>query len=93
MLAKIRKVNLNTEGKNPVYRVLLECPEGKELYVHFDYSHTTQTFWPLEVTYDGKHKDAKLAWYTRNVEQMTVVEFLRRISEKINRKYGYTAQL
>ena len=91
MIAKIRKVNLNTEGRNPVYRVLLECPEGKELYVHFDYSHTTQTFWPLEVNYDGKHKDEKLAWYTRNVEQMTVVEFLRRISEKINRKYGYTA--
>lgn len=38
MLAKIKKVKLITKGKNPVYKVILECPEGIELYFHFDFS-------------------------------------------------------
>jgi hypothetical protein len=89
LLTKIKKVKFNTEGKNPIYKVVLECPEGKELYIHFDYTYKTNTFWPLEVNYDGQHKDAKLAWYTRNVEHMTVEIFLKTIAEKINKKYGY----
>ncbi|MFC5466055.1 hypothetical protein [Lederbergia graminis] len=89
MRSRIRKVNLNTNGKNPVYKVILECPNAKELYIHFDYSRTTKTYWPLEVSYDGQHKDAKLAWYTRDVEQMTVNEFLRTIADLINKKYGH----
>ncbi|MFE8701554.1 hypothetical protein ACFYKX_13195 [Cytobacillus sp. FJAT-54145] len=88
MLAKIKKVKLNTKGKNPIYKVILECPEGKELYIHFDFSLSTNSYWPLEVSYDGEHKDAKLAWYTRDVEHTTVEAFLKVIAEKINNKYG-----
>jgi hypothetical protein len=58
MLAKIKKVKLNTEGKSPVYKVILECPQGKQLYIHFDYSFTTRII-PLEVIYDGKRKGVK----------------------------------
>jgi hypothetical protein len=89
MLAKIKKVNFNTKGKNPVYKVFLECPEGKELYIYFDYTNSMNKYWPLEVTYNGQRKDAKLAWYTRDVENMTVETFLKTIAEKINKKYGY----
>ncbi len=89
MLTKIRKVKLETSGKNPNYRVVLESPEGKELYIHFDYTYKTKTFWPLEVNYDGKKRGAKLAWYTNDIEKMTVAVFLERIAKKINKKYGY----
>ncbi|PLT33173.1 hypothetical protein [Bacillus sp. V5-8f] len=90
MLSKIRKVKFSTEGKNLNYKVILESPEGKELYVHFDYTYATKTYWPLEVSYDGKHKDAKLAWYTRDIEGMMVTEFLESIAKKINKKYGFS---
>lgn len=89
MLAKIKKVKLNKEGKNPVYKVILECPAGKELYIHFDYSYSTNNYWPLEVNYDGKHKGAKLAWYTQDVEHTSVEKFLETIARKINKKYGF----
>lgn len=89
MLSKIKKVKLNTEGKNPVYKVIMECPKGKELYIHFDYTYATNTYWPLEVNYNSQYKDAKLAWFTREVEHMTVAAFLETIAEKVNKKYGY----
>lgn len=89
MLAKMKKVKLNTEGKNPNYKVILECPDGKELYVHFDYTQVTNTYWPLEVNYDGKHKGAKLAWYTREVEKITVEKFLETMAKRINKKYAF----
>ncbi|GGA91756.1 hypothetical protein [Ornithinibacillus halotolerans] len=89
MQAKIRKVKFNSEGKNPLYKVILECPKGKELYIHFDYTNATKTFWPLEVNYNGEHKGAKLAWYTREVEDMTVDAFLGGIAMRINKKYGF----
>ncbi|RFU65034.1 hypothetical protein [Peribacillus glennii] len=92
MLSKIRKVKFHTEGKNPNYKVILESPEGKELYVHFDYTHATKTYWPLEVSYDGKFKDAKLAWYTREIEGTKVAEFLESIAKRVNKKYGYTIE-
>ncbi|WP_458413329.1 hypothetical protein ACNQFZ_00045 [Schinkia sp. CFF1] len=89
MISKIRKVKFNKEGKNPVYKVILECPEGKELYTHFDYIHETNTYSVLKVKYDGLDKGEKLAWYTKNVEKLSVDKFLEKISRKINKKYGY----
>ncbi|MCD8510861.1 MAG: hypothetical protein LRY73_14035 [Bacillus sp. (in: Bacteria)] len=89
MLAKIKKAELNIDRKNPVYKASLECPKGKELYVHFDYAYKTKNYFPLEVIYDGKHKGAKLAWYTNDVEYTTVDRFLDKIAKRINKKYGY----
>jgi hypothetical protein len=89
MLTKIRKVKLETENKNPVYRVKLECPKGKELYIKFDYTYASKVFWPREVKYNGEDKGAKLAWYTREVESMTVDAFLAIIAKKINKKYNF----
>lgn len=89
MRTKIKKVKFNAEGKNPNYKVILECPEGKELYIHFDYTYATNTYWPLEVSYDGTDKGAKLAWYTREIEDLTVDKFLEEIARKINNKYGF----
>ncbi|MDQ0257837.1 hypothetical protein J2S74_005300 [Evansella vedderi] len=82
-------MKFNTDGKNPVYKAILECPKGKQLFVHFDYSYTTKNYWPLEVIYDGKSKGAKLAWYTKDVENTTVDRFLDKIAKRINKKYGY----
>ncbi|KOP80101.1 hypothetical protein AMS59_01430 [Lysinibacillus sp. FJAT-14745] len=76
MLTKIRKIKFETERKNPLYKVIMECPEGKELYVKFDYTYATNNFWPLQVNYNKKNYGAKLAWYTREVEDMTVEVFL-----------------
>ena len=87
MLARIKKGELNIMGKNPIYKVLLECPDKKELYIHFDFSLSKNTFFPLQVIYDGIHKDAKLAWYTREVEKMTVAKFLETLADKINKSY------
>ncbi|MGX9134055.1 hypothetical protein ACWV26_06695 [Rummeliibacillus sp. JY-2-4R] len=89
MLTKIRKVKFEPERKNPIYQVIMECPNGKELYVKFDYTYVTGNFWPLEVNYNKKNYGAKLAWYTQEVERMTVQEFLGIISEKINKKYNF----
>ncbi|MDX5475820.1 MAG: hypothetical protein LPK00_09835 [Bacillaceae bacterium] len=88
MLAKIKKVKFNNNGKNPIYKALLECPEGNQLYVHFDYTRSKDKFWPLEVNYNGENKGAKLAWYTRKVEKTTVEAFLEDIAKKINKKYS-----
>lgn len=89
MLAKIRKVKLEPEYKNPVYKVLLECPEGKELYIKFDYTYVNNSYMPFEVYYNRENKGAKLAWYTKEVENMTVQEFLELIAKKINKKYNF----
>ena len=32
----------------------------------------------------------KLAWYTREIEKMTVQDFLETIANKINKKYEFT---
>ena len=88
MLTKIRKVKYMPEYKNPIYKVMLECPEGKELYVKFDYTHKMGKYMPLEVSYDGVRKGAKLAWYTNEIENLTVDRFLEKIACKINKKYN-----
>lgn len=88
MLTKIRKVKYMPEYKNPIYKVMLECPEGKELYIKFDYTHKMGKYMPLEVAYDGKKKGAKLAWYTNEIENLTVNGFLEKIAFKINKKYN-----
>ncbi|MFJ7954555.1 hypothetical protein ACIQZG_23940 [Lysinibacillus sp. NPDC096418] len=89
MLTKIRKVKFERERKNPLYNVIMECPDGKELFVKFDYTYATGNFWPLEVRYNKKNYGAKLAWYTREVENMTVKSFLETIASKINKKYNF----
>lgn len=92
MLTKIRKVKFEKERKNPIYNVVMECPDGKELFVKFDYTYATKNFWPLEVNYNKKNYGAKLAWYTREVENMTVELFLETIAGKINKKYNFVIQ-
>lgn len=89
MLAKIKKVKFEPEYKNPLYKVKLECPEGNELYIKFDYTYAVGSYMPLEVAYNGKRKGAKLAWYTTEVEKMTVQTFLDCIAKKINKKYNF----
>ena len=89
MLAKIRKVKFNKDGKNPNYKVILECPEGKRLFVDFDYTYKTKSYGPLDVNYNGVEKGIKLAWYTKEVEKISVSKFLETIARKINRKYGF----
>ena len=89
MLAKIKGVKLLPEYKNPVYKVKLECPLGKSLYIKFDYTYSMQGYMPLAVYYDGKNKGAKLAWYTSEVEKMTVHAFLDQIAKRINKKYNF----
>jgi len=89
MLTKIRKVKFEQERKNPLYQVVMECPDGKQLYVKFDYTYKTKNFWPLEVNYNKKNYGAKLAWYTNEVENMTVALFLETIAGKINKKYDF----
>lgn len=92
MLAKIKGVKLLTEYKNPNYKVKLECPDGNELLIKFDYTYATKSYMPLEVYYNGKSKGAKLAWYTSEVEKITVNEFLDEIATKINKKYNFELQ-
>ena len=89
MLTKIRKVKFERERKNPLYNVIMECPDGKQLFVKFDYTYATGTFWPLEVNYNKKNYGAKLAWYTQKIEKMTVASFLEEIATKINKKYNF----
>ena len=90
MLTKIRKVKFEPATKKPVYQVIMECPEGQQLYIKFDYTQATGNFWPLQVIYNKKGYGSKLAWYTQKVEKMPVQEFLGYISAKINRKYDFT---
>ncbi|MCM3789403.1 hypothetical protein M3221_13435 [Domibacillus indicus] len=89
MLAKIKKVKFEPEHKNPLYTVKLECPLGNELYIKFDYTYAVKAYMPLEVAYNKKRKGAKLAWYTKEVEKMTVEAFLDEIAQKINKKYNF----
>ncbi|WP_341299402.1 hypothetical protein MHB44_12375 [Lysinibacillus sp. FSL H8-0500] len=89
MLTKIKKVKLEQARKKPLYQVVMECPDGKQLYVKFDYTYATQNFWPLKVNYNRKNYGAKLAWYTNEVENMTVALFLETIAQKVNRKYQF----
>jgi hypothetical protein len=89
MLTKIKKVKLEPEYKNPVYKVKLESPKGKELYIKFDFTYSMNRYMPLEVHYDGEDKGAKLAWYTNEVEKMNVEDFLEAIAKKINKKYNF----
>lgn len=92
MLSKIKKVKLNSEGKKPNYKVLLECPNGNELFIHFDYTRETKSFGPITVNYNGESQGTKLAWYTSKIEKLTVGNFLESIAKKINKKYGYELQ-
>ncbi|MGE7915937.1 hypothetical protein [Lysinibacillus xylanilyticus] len=89
MLAKIKGVKLLTEYKNPNYKVKLECEDGSVLLIRFDYTYATKNYMPLEVYHNGVSKGAKLAWYTRDFEKMTVSEFLDKIATKINKKYNF----
>ncbi|MGX6446238.1 hypothetical protein ACWM35_23855 [Neobacillus sp. K501] len=89
MLAKIKKVKFEPEYKNPIYKVLLECPNGDELYIKFDFTKTMGGYIPLKVEYNGIDKGAKLAWYTREVEKMTVDTFLEEIAKRIDKKYHF----
>jgi hypothetical protein len=90
MRTKIKKVKFEPEYKNPVYNVILESPEGNKLYIKFDYTYTMNTYMPLKVEYNRMDKGAKLAWYTNEVEDMTVQEFLGKIASKINKKYNFS---
>ena len=89
VLTKIRKVKFEKERKSPLYNVIMECPEGKVLYVKFDYTYATGAFLPLKVDYNKKNYGTKLAWYTQEVEEMTVATFLEEIATKINKKYNF----
>jgi len=89
MFAKIKKVKFEPEYKNPTYKVILECPQGNQLYVKFDYTYAVKSYMPLNVEYNGVDKGAKLAWYTNEVEKMTVQNFLSEIAERINKKYNF----
>lgn len=89
MLAKIKKVKFEPEHKNPIYKVLLECPEGNRLFIKFDYTYSMKRYIPLNVDYNGIDKGAKLAWYTSEVENMTVESFLEEIGGRINKKYNF----
>lgn len=79
---RARKKKTIVQGDNGMSR-------GKQLYVKFDYTYKTENFWPLEVNYNKKNYGAKLAWYTNEVENMTVASFLETIAGKINKKYDF----
>jgi hypothetical protein len=89
MLAKIKAVKLLPEHKNPIYKVKLECPDGSELLIKFDYTYSTEAYMPFKVYSDGVSKGAQLAWYTRKVEKTTVQKFLKNIAQRINKKYKF----
>jgi hypothetical protein len=44
MLAKIKKVKLESKYKNPKYKVLLECSEGNKLFIIFDYTYSMKKY-------------------------------------------------
>ncbi|RFU70440.1 hypothetical protein D0469_07595 [Peribacillus saganii] len=89
MLSKIKGTKYMPEYAHPRYKVKLETPEGKDLIILFDYTESSlmKGFMPLKVKYDGQNKGAQLAWYTQEVEKMTVIEFLGILAEKLNKKY------
>ncbi|MCA1053985.1 hypothetical protein LCM10_03215 [Rossellomorea aquimaris] len=89
MLAKMIGVKLLTEYKNPNYKVKLQCPDGSELFIRFDYTYRTGSYMPLEVHHDGASQGARLSWYTSEVENMTVHSFLEQIARKIDKKYRF----
>ena len=39
MLAQIKEMSLDKNRRNPHYRVLLQCPDGSELFIHFNYTY------------------------------------------------------
>lgn len=43
---------------------------------------------PIKVHCNGISKGAKLAWYTRHVEKITVDVFLETIASEIDKKYN-----
>lgn len=90
MKTKLKKVKFEPENKNPLYKVIMECPKGNKLYIKFDYTYANKTFMPFEVEYNGELKGAKLAWYTNEVEDMTVQAFLEKIATKINKMYCFS---
>jgi hypothetical protein len=90
VITKLKKVKFEPEYKNPVYNVIMECPEGNKLYIKFDYTYAMGNFMPLNVNYNGEDKGAKLAWYTNKVEDMTVEDFLGKIARRINKKYNFS---
>ncbi|MED1205867.1 hypothetical protein [Heyndrickxia acidicola] len=94
MLSKIKGVKYLPEYTYPRYKVKLESPEGKYLIILFDYTQTSpmKSYKPLKVYYDGEFKEAKLSWYTQEVEKMTVSEFLSIIADKIDKKYNVNSQ-
>ena len=69
MLTKIRKVKFEPERKNPVYKVIMECPNGKELYVKFDYTYATGNFWPLEVNLIRKTMEQNLLGILKKLKE------------------------
>lgn len=89
MLARLKAVKLLPEYKNPNYKAKLECPDGSELYIRFDYTYSKKGYMPLKVYHNGVFKGAQLAWYTSEVEKMTVDEFLDGIAQRINKKYNF----
>lgn len=89
MRTQIKKVRLQPEYKNPIYTVKLESPDGKELFIKFDYTYRMKGYMPLKVNYDGENKGAQLAWYTRDVEGMSVGAFLESIADRVNKKYNF----
>ena len=70
------------EYKNPIYKVRLECPKGRELCVKFDYKHKMRKYILLEVSYDGEQKGMQLAWYTNEIEILTAERFLEKSLSK-----------
>ncbi|MDE5053399.1 hypothetical protein NQZ71_10450 [Niallia taxi] len=87
--AKIKGVKYKPEYTHPRYKVKLETPAGKELIIEFDYSNTTgkKGYKPLGVQHDGEDMGVKLSWYSRQVEGMTVSEFLGILAFKVDKKY------
>jgi hypothetical protein len=95
MLSKIKGVKYKPEFKHPRYKVKLESPQGKFLLIEFDNTRDSsrEGYKPLKVKYDGEDKGVKLSWYTKEVEDMTVSEFLKIIANKINKKYNVNPQV
>lgn len=89
MRATLKEVKWNTEGTFSSYQAILESPGGKELIIHFKYLRALQAYLPLKVNYDGQDKRAKLAWYSSDIEKMSVHDFLEEIAERVNQAYGY----
>ncbi|MFT8323016.1 MAG: hypothetical protein ABF649_19290 [Bacillus sp. (in: firmicutes)] len=88
--AKIKGVKYKPEYAHPRYKVKLETLEGKVLIIEFDYTKSSglKGYMPLNVNYDGEDMGAKLSWYTKEIENMKVTEFLRILAVKINKKYN-----